>query len=216
MKHFIIIKEHSSRVERKNFQTVAGLPLWKNLVYQLYGEDVYIDTDSASVYHEAKDFEWLTCYGRLSRHIELEDDENFSVSPALLMIERFLDTYVEDENEVIVTPHVTSPFIKLSTIKKAAQKLEEGYDSVQACTEHQEFAYFEGEPINFNPDVVQKTQDLKPIYLGNGAFFIFTKKTFKQNKNRTGKNPFFYPLSLPESIEIDTWEDLELARKWKK
>jgi CMP-N-acetylneuraminic acid synthetase len=94
--------------------------------------------------------------------------------------------------------------------------LDQGYDSVQACTAHQEFAYYQGTPINFDPSVVQKTQDLEPILLGNGAFFIFTKKTFKECKNRTGKNPYFYPLSFPESIEIDNHEDLNVAKKWSQ
>jgi len=214
MKHFIIIKHESQRVRGKNFQIVGESPLWKNLLHELSNEDVYIDTDSKVVFQECKDLEYVTCYKRLNEHIQLENDGVFKVSPALLMIERFLDTHVKNENEVIVTPHVTSPFIKLSTIKSAAEKLNEGYDSVQACTSHKEFAYFDGEPVNFNPRVVQKTQDLKPVILGNGAFFIFTKKTFKENKNRTGKNPFFYTIQMPESIEIDTYEDLELAQRW--
>lgn len=214
MKHFIYIKENSQRVQRKNFQPVANLPLWKNLIYRLSGEDVYIDTDSEEILQECKNVDNITCYKRLGRHIELENSAEFGVSPALLMIDRFLDTYVEDENEVIVTPHVTSPFIKLQTIKSAAEKLDEGYDSVQACTIHQEFAYYKNQPINFEPSVVQKTQDLEPIKLGNGAFFIFTKKTFKENKNRVGKKPFLYPISTPQSIEIDTYEDLTLARMW--
>ena len=188
--------------------------MWKNLVHELRNEDVYIDTDSEVVFQECKDLEYITCYKRLDEHTQLENDDVFKVSPALLMIERFLDTRVKNEDETIVTPHVTSPFIKLSTIKDAAEKLNEGSDSVQACTSHKEFAYFDGEPVNFNPKVVQKTQDLKPILLGSGAFFIFTKKTFKENKNRTGKNPFFHALQMPESIEIDTYEDLELARRW--
>ena len=87
------------------------------------------------------------------------------------------------------------------------------YDSVQACTEHKEFSYFNGQPVNFNPDVVQKTQDLEPIVMGNGAFFIFTKKTFKENNNRVGKNPYFYPITFPESVEIDDKEDWELAKR---
>ena len=49
--------------------------------------------------------------------------------------------------------------------------------------------------------------------MGNGAFFIFTKKTFKENRNRTGKNPYFYPITFPESIEIDNKEDWELAKR---
>tara|TARA_B100000003_G_scaffold199836_1_gene206043 strand:- start:153 stop:269 length:117 start_codon:yes stop_codon:yes gene_type:complete len=31
--------------------------------------------------------------------------------------------------------------------------------------------------------------------------------------NRIGKKPFFYELNFPESVEIDTIEDLNLARK---
>ena len=49
--------------------------------------------------------------------------------------------------------------------------------------------------------------------MSNGAFFIFKKKTFIKYKNRIGQNPFYYELNLPESIEIDTKEDLYLARK---
>ena len=49
--------------------------------------------------------------------------------------------------------------------------------------------------------------------MGNGAFFIFTKKTFKENNNRTGKNPYFYPIVFPESVEIDDKEDWELAKR---
>lgn len=214
MKFFIIIKENSERVKDKNFRLVGGIPLWKHLVNELRGQDVYIDTDSDKILDECQKIEHITAYAREQRHIGLEGNGDFKVSPALLMIERFLDERVEDKNEIIITPHVTSPYIKLKTIMDASRYLGQGYDSVQACTSHQEFAYYQGTPINFDPNVVQKTQDLEPILLGNGAFFIFTKKTFKENKNRTGKNPFFYALQMPESIEIDTNEDLELAQRW--
>ncbi len=184
------------------------------MINELDGEEVYIDTDSERVYQDCKQIHYVKCYKRLNKHIQLEEDPTFGVSPALLMIDRFLDTHVEDENEIIVTPHVTSPFITLRTILNASEKLKQGHDSVQACTSHQEFAYYKNQPINFDPNVVQKTQNLEPVKLGNGAFFIFTKKTFKKNNNRTGENPFLYPISMPESIEIDTHEDLLLARMW--
>ena len=216
MKFFIIIKENSERVKDKNFRLVGGIPLWKHLVNELRGQDVYIDTDSDKILDECQKIEHITAYARERDHINLEADASFKVSPALLMIERFLDERVEDENEVVITPHVTSPYIKLKTIMDASRHLDQGYDSVQACTSHQEFAYYRGAPINFDPNVVQKTQDLEPILLGNGAFFIFTKGTFKECKNRTGKNPYFYPIPFPESIEIDTYEDLEMAKKWSR
>ena len=212
MKFFIIIKEHSERVPNKNFLDLAGKPLYKHLLDELKGEDVFIDTDSEKLIEILNGSE-ITCYKRSKECVDLEVDSSFKVSPALIMINNFLDKYVTDENEIIVTPHVTSPFIKQSTIRDAAKKLDEGYDSVLACTEHHEFTYFKGKPVNFNPDVVQKTQDLEPVVMGNGAFFIFTKKLFKKYNNRTGKNPCFYPITFPESIEIDYESDFELARR---
>lgn len=209
MKFFVIVKDKSERVADKNFVILKGKPLWLHLLDKLTNEQVFVDTDSPRILRSCRN-----AYQRLPEHIALETDATFGVSPVLLMIDRFLDEHVVDDKEIIVTPHVTSPFIKLSTMKEASKKLSEGYDTVQACTEHKEFAYFRNKPINFDPKHIQKTQNLEPIILGNGAFFIFTKQTFKEHKNRTGSNPYFYPLSFEESIEIDTHKDLELARRW--
>jgi len=211
MKFFIIIKEHSERLADKNLLELGDKPLFKHLLDELEGEEVFIDTDSYMLYSRLKNSD-VTCYMRDEKFVNLETSGDFKVSPVLLMIENFLDNYVDNEHEIIVTPHVTSPFIKLNTIQHACHFLDE-FDTVQACTEHKEFTYFDGKPVNFNPNVVQKTQDLKPVVMGNGAFFIFTKKTFKENKNRTGKNPYFYPITFPESIEIDNKEDWELAER---
>ena len=211
MKFFVIIKENSERLPNKNFLQLNGSPLYWHLLSELKGQEVYVDTDSEEVYNNLLLSE-VECYRRKKQFVELENDSSFGVSPVLLMVENFLDNYVEDENEIIVTPHVTSPFIKLSTILDASKMLKSGYDSVQACTEHHEFTYFQGHPVNFNHDVVQKTQDLEPIIMGNGAFFIFTKKTFKKYKNRAGEKPYFYPLAFPEGIEIDNKQDFELAK----
>jgi len=212
MKFFIIIKEKSERLPNKNFLKLGGIPLYRHLLNKLDGQDVYVDTDSSMIFKDLEDSK-ITCYKRKQKFIDLENDGDFRVSPVLLMIENFLDEYVIDENEIIVTPHVTSPFIKLSTMIQASKKLNDGYDSVQACTKHKEFTYFKGQPVNFNPDVVQKTQDLEPVIMGNGAFFIFTKKTFKENNNRTGNNPCFFPIGFPEDIEIDYEEDWNLTER---
>ena len=67
-------------------------------------------------------------------------------------------------------------------------------------------------PVNFSPKVVTKTQNLNPIIQSNGAFFIFKKKPFLKYNNRIGKKPYYYEINFPESVEIDTQEDLKLAR----
>ena len=210
MKFFIIIKEKSERLPNKNFLDLGGIPVYKHLLNELKTKDVYIDTDSDTIFNECNTLSKVTCYKRDTKHIKLENNIEFAVSPVLLMIENFLNKYVQDENEVIITPHVTSPYITLKTMLEATKMLAT-YDTVCACTEHKEFTYFKGEAVNFNSNVVSKTQDLEPVVMGNGAFFIFTKKEFMKNKNRTSKNNCFYPITFPESIEIDTLEDFRLA-----
>jgi CMP-N-acetylneuraminic acid synthetase len=216
MKFFIPIKNDSVRIPKKNFITLGTVPLWQHLLFELRHEDVYIDTDSTKILDGCYSRSNVTCYERKQEHIDMENDEKCIDSPILLMIERFLDEYVVDIDEIIVNTHVTSPFVKFDTIRRASEKLAGQNDSVLSCTVHKEFAYyFDGTPINFDPTFVARTQNLNPIIMGNGAFFIFTKRTFKKYKNRVGISPFFYNLSnFRESIEIDTPEDYEIAKRF--
>ena len=118
MKFFIIIKEKSERLADKNFLELGDKPLFEHLLDELRDQEVYIDTVSYILHDNLKNSD-VTCYLRDEKFVELENDGDFKVSPVLLMIENFLDKYVEDENEIIVTPHVTSPFVKLNTILDA-------------------------------------------------------------------------------------------------
>jgi CMP-N-acetylneuraminic acid synthetase len=212
---FIIIKHNSQRIKKKNFKKIKGLELWKHLILTLKNEKVFVDTDSKKIINDCKKlFPWVTAYLRDKRFINLENSKK--ASPTLLMIKNFLIKYVKNDENVVVTTHVTSPFVKLRTIKKAAKKLSR-YDSVAAVTKDYNFAWLENnkkklKPINFNPKVITKTQNLNPIIQSNGAFFIFKKKTFLKYNNRIGKKPYYFEINFPESLEIDVKEDLNLAR----
>ena len=179
MDFFIIIKHNSQRIKNKNFKKIGKLELWKHLITTLKGEKVFVDTDSPKIINSCrKSFPWVKAYSRNKEFIKLEKTKK--ASPTLLMIKNFLSKYVNNPNEVIVTTHVTSPFLKLKTIKKAANKLK-SFDSVAAVTKDYNFAWIENKnkkliPINFNPKVVVKTQNLNPIVQSTGAFFICKKK----------------------------------------
>tara|TARA_B100000886_G_scaffold295080_1_gene221798 strand:- start:54367 stop:55026 length:660 start_codon:yes stop_codon:yes gene_type:complete len=213
---FIIIKHNSVRIKNKNFKKIGKHQLWQHLVLKLKGKKVFIDTDSKTILKKCKkDYPWVTAYLREKKFINLEKVKN--ASPTLGMIKNFLLKYSKNDNDIIVTTHVTSPFIQLKTISDAAKKLN-NHDSVVAITKDYNFAWLENRkkkliPINFNPKIITKTQNLKPIIQSNGAFFIFKKKTFIKYNNRIGKNPFYYEINYPEALEIDTYDDLYLARK---
>ena len=220
MKIFTYIKNDSNRINKKNFQLIGGLELWKHLIYELneLGSEIYIDTDSDKVIGDCNDDPRLsnvTAYPRRKEYIEIENDPNNDLSPANLMLENFLDTYVTDEDETIVLTHVTSPFLKKETIKNVVEKYKmREFEYIHSVNKEKDFGFLESfdNPINFNPNVIQRTQDLKPIYFSNGAFFVMTKRIFKKNKNRWGPSVHFYPLDAIEGVEIDYPEDLELAK----
>ena len=214
MKIFIIIKHNSQRIKKKNFLNINGFPLWEFFLKKFKKKDqVYIDTDSSEVFNSGKiKFKNFIFYKREKKFI---DYENRGVkSPVLMMIKNFLLKHVDNDNEIIITTHITSPFIKRSTILDAVKKLGKN-EFVHSTTYHQEFAWLKTKnkfkKINFGKNV-KKTQNLDPILFSNGAFFIFKKKSFLKYSNRLGKKNFFYKLNFPESFELDNKNDIKIMR----
>ena len=222
IKFFIIIKEKSERIKNKNFLILNNIPLFKHLLYELRNEKVFIDTDSKKIIDECKKDKKLhnvSAYLRESKFVNLEKSNKYKKSPVLLMIDNFLNKYCKDD-DIIVCSHVTSPFIKLKTIKKAIKVLNKGYESVSSASFHNEFGLVNKnnkfKRINFTDKIVKKTQDLDPIVLLNGAFFIFKKKVFKKYNSRYGKKHYYYKLEYPETRDINYPSELKMAKIYAK
>ena len=220
IKFFIIIKSKSERVYNKNFKKIRNVELYKYLLNELKNEEVYIDTDSSKILKLAKKDTLLKrfkIYKRNQKFIDLENSSRFKLSPALLMIRNFIDNYCND-NDIIVSSHVTSPFIKINTIYSAIEYLSKGYDSVSSVTVNHEFALAKQgknyKRLNFSDKKVNKTQDLNPIILLNGSFFIFKAKTFKKFNSRYSNKHYYYEIKYPESIDINYIEDFHQAENY--
>lgn len=222
MKVFFIIKHKSERVKNKNFQKINGIELYKKVLYSFKTFKVFVDTDSKKIIKSCKNDKNLSHvypYMRDNKFINMEKSKTQSPTP--LMIKNFLDNFTMKKNEIIITSHVTSPFIKISTIRNALIKMR-SYDSVSSCQKVQNFSYLElsnkrSIPINFNANVIQKTQSLKKIIHLNGAFFIIKKNIFLNNGlKRISKKNYFYNLKFPEYFDIDYPDDLRLAREIAK
>ena len=214
MKYFIIIKHKSQRIKGKSFLKIGKYPLWEHFLRKFKSNDkVFIDTDSPKIYEKGKrKFKNFVFYKREKKFIDYENKSE--KSPVLYMIKNFLLKYVKDDNDIIVTTHITSPFIKRSQFLEASKKIKE-YEFVHSVTSHKEFAWIrkknQAKKINFGK-VVKKTQNLDPILFSNGAFFIFKKKNFLKYNNRLGKKNYFYDLNFPESLELDNYKDVRLMR----
>ena len=219
MKLFTIVKENSSRVKNKNFQNISSdIPLWQWTVSRLINEnyELYINTDSDKVLDKISLMDNVYGISRSEKHIEWEKNSDKIGSPVEDMLIEFCENSSISSSEVICLFHVTSPFIDLLTIEKASKYLSEGYDSVQSVKRIQDFVFMgENEkiiPINYDSSCVQRTQDIPPVFMSLGAFFISTKAKILEERKRLPGRIFNYELDSVKSIEIDYPDDLQLAR----
>ena len=56
------------------------------------------------------------------------------------------------------------------------------------------------------------TQNLEPVYMETGAFYIFTREVFEKFHQRIGKNPYMKIIDQIEAIDVDTMEDYNMAK----
>ena len=75
----------------------------------------------------------------------------------------------------------------------------------------QEYLWKAGEPLNFDPSNLPRTQDLIPIFQETSGIYVFSKDSFQKYHRRIGNNPFIKEVSFKESIDIDDPEDFKLA-----
>lgn len=216
MKFLTVIKGASERLPNKNFLKIGGKPLWRYCLDNLGAAEVHINTDVPDVLSD--NLEGLSTVVQIiprdQKHVDWEAQSAVRGSPVNSILESFFHEVVEDDAEPVVLFHVTSPFVRMKSVLEAATRLA-NYASVSSVQRVQDFAWL-GEksrrrPLNFDESRVSRTQDLPPIFLSRGAFFIVSKKSFMTTRTRNPEPHGFYEVDPLEAIEIDTLEDYKLA-----
>ncbi len=125
-----------------------------------------------------------------------------------------IEYFVRDvDADIYILTHVTQPFTKSGSIKKALDKVISGeYDSAFSAIALQDYMWYHGKPFNYDMKNIVRTQDLEPIYMETGAFFIFRKDVFTELHQRIGNTPYIYEIDQFEAVDIDTAEDFEFAK----
>ena len=111
--------------------------------------------------------------------------------------------------------HVTSPFVKTDTVKKAIKKYfsitKKKYDSLASVSKFKKFLWQKNKPINYNPAIMPRSQDLPDLFYLNFAFNIITRDKIIKYKNIVGKNFYPYFINEIESFDIDNNEEFRFA-----
>ncbi len=201
------IKEESQRVDNKNFKNINGKPLFvwiiESLLSSEYISEIIINCDEEIVEKQVSAV--FDSIKFLYRPPHLKGNE-------VSMNKIIESTLVSCSNNSILQTHTTNPLLTSKTIDSAIKKhLDEEVD-LFSVTKLQERLYNEkSEPINHDLKNLVQTQDLKPTYLENSGFYIFSKNNFKENLNRITPYSKFYETSFPENIDIDDEDDFNFA-----
>jgi CMP-N-acetylneuraminic acid synthetase len=205
------MRHNSERVPGKNYRPLAGMPLYHHVIRTLTTvsdiDSIVIDTDSNFITEDcAENFPHVQV---LLRPEHLRDG-------ATAMNDVLMNTLEQVSADVVIQTHSTNPFLKADTIA-AALKLFYGrgreFDSLFSVTRLQA-RLWDGNtrPVNHDPSVLLRTQDLAPLFVENSCFFIFTPELLKERGNRIGSRPMMFEMRPVEAIDIDIEDDFDLAR----
>ncbi len=206
------MRHDSERVPGKNFRLFGGRPLYHYIVETLLScsriSMVIIDTDSPVIMEDAAaNFPSVRVIER-PEHIRggmvpMNDVLKYDVSQVNA------DFYLQT--------HSTNPLLTRDSIERALDLFlshQEDYDSLFSVRKLQTRLWdVKGKPVNHNPELLQRTQDLTPLFEENSCMYIFNRETLELMGNRIGKRPLLFEMDSFESFDIDTEEDFSLAEK---
>lgn len=203
------MRAHSERVPHKNIRPFHGRPLYHHVLESLlacpYIAEVCIDTDSEFIMADApKHFDRVRI---IERPAHLRPDFT-SMNEVLLY-----DVTQVDADYYLQT-HSTNPLLSSNTITRAIETFlnSPGYDSLFSVTPWQIRLWdAQGRPINHDPDVLLRTQDLPPVYEENSNLYLFSKSVLLERRNRIGVRPLLFEIDRVEAWDIDDELDFRIA-----
>lgn len=205
------MKGHSERVHNKNLRRFGDQPLFHRIASTLESSDliseIIINTDSTEIAKDA------------TRHFKKVriNERPLSIQGDFVEMNRIIEYDINSSDAMyFLQTHSTNPLLKKETLEAAIEtffsRLDQ-YDSLFSVTRWQTRLYWgSGEPVNHDPNVLERTQDLTPIFEENSNLYIFSRESFREAENkRIGKKPFLFEMNKNEAIDIDVEADFQLA-----
>ncbi len=213
MTHTVAIvpmRHNSERVPGKNYRILGDVPLYHHVMRTLAAvpeiDTLVIDTDSSFIIEDCRSH--FPSVQVLLRPEHLRDG-NIAMNDVLL------NTLEQIDADVVLQTHSTNPFLKPATVSKALRVFTGSNgecDSVFSVTRLQARLWdADTKPVNHDPAVLLRTQDLAPLFIENSCFFVFTPALLREQRNRIGIRPLMLEISPLEAIDIDTEDDFALA-----
>jgi CMP-N-acetylneuraminic acid synthetase len=206
------MRHSSERVPGKNYRPLGGIPLYHHVIRALLEvpeiTTVVIDTDSPVIMEDAaKAFPSV---------VLLERPEHLRAGE-IPMNDVLLNTTSQVPADLYLQTHSTNPFLTAATISRGLRTLldaGDAYDSLFGVTRLQARLWDKDtRPVNHDPKVLLRTQDLDPIYLENSCIYVFSPDTLTTYGNRIGARPLMFEIPPGEDHDIDVESEFALAEQ---
>jgi CMP-N-acetylneuraminic acid synthetase len=204
------MRHQSERVPGKNYRLLAGKPLFQHMLDTLLEcpeiSRVAVDTDSPIIMDKLREYYPQVLVIERPEHLRAD---TIPMNEVLLH-----DTSVIPADLYLQT-HSTNPLLRPQTISRAIQSLVNqfpAYDSLFSVTRMQTRLWDQlGRPVNHNPSILLRTQDLPPIYEENSCIYLFSRQTLEFRRNRLGERPLLFEIPAAEAWDIDEELDFQIA-----
>lgn len=204
------MRHQSERVPGKNYRALAGHPLYHHTLASLLAcpaiTEVVIDTDSPTILADA------------SRHFpqaRLLERPEWLRAGTTPMNDVLLNIVAQVPADFYLQTHSTNPLLRSATIEQAVALFLKNYpfyDTLFGVTRLQTRLWDQlTRPVNHNPAILLRTQDLPPIYAENSCLYIFTRHTLETRHNRIGERPLLFAIDRIEAWDIDEELDFRVA-----
>lgn len=204
------MRHHSVRVPEKNYRLLAGKPLYQHIIETLLEVPeiavIAVDTDSPVIMDGLKaGFPQVKV---IERPAHLTAD-------TVPMNEILMHDTGQIEADFYLQTHSTNPLLREGTISQAVRTFFDNYpayDSLFSVTRVQtRFWDALARPVNHNPAILLRTQDLPPMFEENSCLYLFNRQTLEQHRTRIGERPFMFEIDKNEAQDIDEESDFLIA-----
>jgi len=204
------MRHHSVRVPQKNYRDFAGKPLYQWIIATLLAvpeiDAILVNTDSPEVQRGlAAKFPQVHVVDRPEylRGDKVPMNEILVHDTGLIAADYYLQT------------HSTNPLLRSATVSTAIDTFLKNipeYDSLFGVTRLQTRLWDQrGQPINHDPKVLLRTQDLPPVFEENSCIYIFNRNNLLKRRNRLGERPIMFEIPAVEAWDIDEELDFTIA-----
>ncbi len=204
------MRHESERVPGKNYRPFAGRPLFHWVLRSLLEcrsiEEVVIDTDSPEI---------MTGTAERFPRVRLVERPAHLRGGDVPMNEILVHDAAVIDAEFFLQTHSTNPLLEPETIAAAVACFLGGlptHDSLFSVSRVQKRLWdADTRPLNHDPSVLLRTQDLRPVFEENSCLYVFSREGLLARRNRIGSRPRMFEMDRLEAWDIDDELDFRVA-----